>query len=66
MVIVGRPINDISINGLEWLLDKNNEPIRFSDSNMAKLFLLNNMVFIENIYSYWLENEETGLRFNIC
>jgi hypothetical protein len=65
MVVIGRPINGISINGLEWLLDYNDEIMRFPDSSVAKLFLLNNGETIENIYSYWFEDEETGLRLNI-
>jgi len=65
MVIVGRPINGISINGLEWLLDDNDEPIRFVDGNVAKQFLLDNGESVENIYTYWFEDEETGLQLNI-
>ena len=65
MVIVGRPINGININGLEWLLDSNSELMRFSDCNTAKLFLLDNGELIENEYSYWFEDEETGLRTNM-
>lgn len=65
MVIIGRPTNGISINGLEWLLDNNSEFMRFSDSNAAKYFLLDNGEPIENIYSYWFEDEETGFRINM-
>jgi len=65
MVIVGRPINDISINGLEWLLDDDGEPIRFTDCNMAKSFLLDNGETTENIYLYVFEDEKTGLKLNI-
>jgi hypothetical protein len=39
MVAVGRPINGISINGLEWLLDDANKPMVFSDKNEAIAFL---------------------------
>jgi hypothetical protein len=65
MVIVGRPINNVSINGLEWLLDDNNKLMRFTDGNQAKHFLLDNGEISENIYSYWFENEETGVRLYI-
>ena len=65
MVIVGRPVNGISINGLEWLLDDNGELMEFTDSNMARSFLLENGETIENIYSYWFEYEGTGLKFSI-
>jgi hypothetical protein len=65
MIIIGRPVNDISINGLEWLLDDNGEPMRFVDGNIARLFLLDNGEIVENIYSYWFWDEATRLRLNI-
>jgi hypothetical protein len=65
MVIIGRPINGISINGIEWLLDDNNELMRFADSNIAKQFLLDNGENSGNIYTYWFEDEETGIRLII-
>ena len=65
MVIIGRPVNGISINGLEWLLDDNGELKEFIDSNMARSFLLENGENIENIYSYWFEDEGTRLKFSI-
>jgi hypothetical protein len=65
MIIVGRPINGISINGLEWLLDDDGEPMRFSDGNIARQFLLDNGETAENIYSYWFEDEKTGLRLGV-
>jgi hypothetical protein len=64
MVIVGRPVNGISINGLEWLLDNCGELMRFLDSNAARLFLLDNEELIENVSSYWFEDKDTGLRLN--
>jgi hypothetical protein len=64
MVIIGRPVNGISINGLEWLLD-DDEPMRFIDGNTAKQFLLDNGEIAENIYTYWFEDEETGIRLDI-
>jgi hypothetical protein len=65
MVIIGRAVNGISINGLEWLLDDTDVPVRFIDGSTAKQFLLDNGETIENIYSYWFEDEETSLRLNI-
>jgi hypothetical protein len=65
MIVIGRPVNGISINGLEWLLDDNGDPIRFIDGSAAKQFLLDNGESSENIYSYWFEDEETGFRLNI-
>jgi len=39
-IIVGRPINGITINGLEWLLDDaGNYELRFEDEEKAKEFL---------------------------
>jgi hypothetical protein len=64
MVIIGRPVNGISINGLEWLLD-NGEPMRFINGNMANPFLLDNGEIAENIYTYWFEDEETGIRLDV-
>jgi len=65
MIIVGRSINSISINGLKWLLGDDGEPIRFADREIAKQFILDNGETAENIYSYWFEDEETGLRLDI-
>ena len=38
-VIVGRPINGISINGLEYVLNENGEPIKWATEKQARLFL---------------------------
>ena len=40
-VLVGRPINGISINGLEYLLDPNNYPAKFEDASEAKQAMRN-------------------------
>jgi len=42
MINIGRPINGISINGNEWLLDSNNKPTEFKDMTAAKAFLREN------------------------
>ena len=41
MIVVGRPINGISVNGLEYLMeDENNEKLKeFTDVDEAKSFL---------------------------
>lgn len=38
-VLIGRPINGISINGLEYVLDENGEPIKFETDEQARQFL---------------------------
>jgi len=65
MVLIGRAVNGISINGLEWLLDDNNKPMKFKDGKTAKKFLLDNGIKAKNIHAYWFEDEKTGLRLNI-
>ena len=40
MIIVGRPINGISINGLEYLLDENNKNLEFENEKAAKDYLI--------------------------
>jgi len=65
MVLISRAINGISINGLEWLLDDNDEPMRFIDGNTAKQFLLDKGIKAKSIRSYWFEDEETSSRLNI-
>ena len=39
MIAVGRAINGISINGLEYILDDDNEVMLFSSVDKAKQFL---------------------------
>lgn len=38
-VIVGRPINGISINGLEWLMDDEDKVLIFDGEDAAKEYL---------------------------
>ena len=38
-ITVGRAIDGISLNGLEYLLDENNEIMEFNDVKSAKKFL---------------------------
>ena len=41
MIIIGKPINGISINGLEYLLDDSGEEMKFGTTGEAKRFLTN-------------------------
>jgi len=41
-IIIARPINGISLNGREYLLDEDNEPMEFRDKDSAKQFLRDN------------------------
>ena len=35
MIIIGKPINGVTINGCEWLIDSNNDYIRFNSIEEA-------------------------------
>lgn len=48
-VIVGRPINGISINGLEYLMDDEGAYKIFDDIDAAKKFLMENGFDEENL-----------------
>jgi hypothetical protein len=59
-VVVARPINGITINGLEYLLDDDGKPIVFAGQQEAEAFLLSlgmseddmkNMHFIDEVQS---------------
>lgn len=41
-IIVGRPINGISLNGLEWLLNDEGKPMQFNNKEKAIEFLRSN------------------------
>ena len=41
-IIIGRPINGISLNGNEFLLDNEGNFIEFENSTIAKQFLIDN------------------------
>jgi hypothetical protein len=55
MVIVGRPINGISINLLEYLLDDNGEVRKFTNKESAKKFLRGNGFTSADINSFTFE-----------
>ncbi len=42
MIKIGRAIEGISLNGIEWLLDEENDVMTFSDRENAKEFLKEN------------------------
>jgi len=51
MIVIGRPINGISLNGLEYLLNEEGNYMEFNDSKTAKEFLR------ENGYSEWSDDD---------
>jgi hypothetical protein len=42
MIKIGRAIEGVSLNGIEWLLDEENDVMTFSDRENAKGFLKEN------------------------
>ena len=56
MVIVGRPINGITLNPLEYLLDAKNRMIAFDDEKQAKSFLKRMGFSDDEIYFYTIED----------
>ena len=62
--IIGRPINGVSINGLEYLLDESNEVMLFNTSDDAVTFLQNEGFSGEEINEFTiLEEEERIIKF---
>jgi hypothetical protein len=53
-IVIGRPINGISINGLEYLLDEDGEYKQFESTEEAKTFL--NSMFEEPLTDDQLED----------
>jgi hypothetical protein len=41
-ILIARPINGISLNGREYLLDEENKEMEFKDKESAKQFLRDN------------------------
>ena len=61
-VLVGRPIEGITINGLEYLCDENGHVIVFNDEADAKQFLANHGLSEDDIVNQGItidEEEET-------
>lgn len=63
-VIIGRPINGITINGLEYLLDENNHPMEFPTESEAKAFLNSHGFFGESLEGFFFETDETHSDIN--
>ena len=63
-VIIGRPINGISINGNEYVCDENGMTIVFDDEVAAKAFLKENGLTDENIEDYGIMFETVDLEDN--
>ena len=55
-VIIGRPINGITINGLEYVLDENGDPMKWATEEQARQFLKEHGIGEKEI-------EETGIEF---
>ena len=49
MVVVGRPINGITINGLEYILDDNGDVMEFDSEEEAVKFLTDHGVSSEEM-----------------
>lgn len=75
MVLIGRPVNEITLNGLEFLLDEHQSPIRFSSEAEAKNFLTSygyttkdieneGIVFVEDDIpkTLWRNDENSAVR----
>lgn len=60
-IIVGRHIDGITINPLEYLLDDNGKPMVFESEERAKEFLRTHSVPDEEIQ--WMVFEELGDEF---
>ena len=56
MIIIGRPINGITVNGLEWCLNEDGELLRFRSEAEGREFL-------HEIGMTDAEIEDTGVRF---
>ena len=52
MIVIGRPINGISINGYEYLLNDNGHLKKFDDVPAAKKELLEAGEVEDNLWSY--------------
>lgn len=59
-IIVGRPINGIGLNGLEYLLGANDEVIKFEDEAQAKAFLEEHGYLSDDDFYVFEEHEEAN------
>ena len=67
-IIVGRPINGISLNGLEFLLDENGEIMKFITKAHAEKYLRAHGASDEDIYymSFIYTNESRECKCHLC
>jgi hypothetical protein len=61
-IIIGRPINGISINGLEYALDEHGKIKEFSDKKEAEQFLKDNGFPDKELDSFFYEEIETKIK----
>lgn len=59
-MIVGRHINGITLNDIEYLLDEHGEIMYFSNENVAKAFLYEKGYSDEEMYYLVFEEEQWG------
>lgn len=60
MVIIGKPLGGVSLNGNEYLLDENGEAMSFPTVQEAKNFLKQNDVSEEDIEAEGIIFEEVS------
>lgn len=60
MVIIGKPLGGVSLNGNEYLLDENGEVMSFTTVQDAKNFLKQNDVSEEDIEAEGIIFEEVS------
>lgn len=59
-VVIGRYINGISLNDLEYAMNESGNILEFNDLDSAKNFLLEKGETEEGLYCYIFEDAETG------
>lgn len=57
MIVIGRPINGVTLNGLEYILDDNGEILKFESVNAALAYLIKNAGY------KWGQIEYEGIQF---
>ena len=60
MVIIGRPINGIGLNGLEYILNDDETPRTWNDKDEAETFLLLHGATHEEIENFYVIEPYTG------
>lgn len=57
MIVIGRPINGVTLNGLEYILDDNSEIMKFEGCKHAMMYLIKTAGYT------WGQIENEGIRF---